>query len=161
MTAERSGEDTKLVCDTCHRTFQFRRHYLKHMQEHPENVLHECFECASAFHSNIQYFDHLRTHVQESNLRCLYCNDYFRSPEARRLHENQHTRGNRFICKTCHSKFQTKSCYNNIYCYMGLKNLLILECAIEIQTEKGGRSNYASPRWEETIQLPYLWEILW
>ncbi|GFY43480.1 hypothetical protein TNIN_297641 [Trichonephila inaurata madagascariensis] len=108
MTAERPGEDTKYVCDTCHRTFQFRRHYLKHMQVHKDTVFQKCFECAAAFNSYIQYLEHIEIHEQESTLKCLYCSECFKSPEDHRLHENQHTRRNRFICEICNRKFKTE-----------------------------------------------------
>ncbi|GFQ65696.1 hypothetical protein TNCT_150171, partial [Trichonephila clavata] len=108
MTAERSGEEPKYVCDACHRTFQFRRHYLKHMQVHKETFFDKRSECAAEFNSNIQCIDHLRTHEPESALKCLYCSESFSSTDARRLHENNHTKGSCFICEVCHKEFETK-----------------------------------------------------
>ncbi|GFY77898.1 hypothetical protein TNIN_12651 [Trichonephila inaurata madagascariensis] len=128
MSAERSGEDTKYVCDTCHRIFQFRTPYLKHMQVHKETLFHQCFECALGFTSDIQYFDHLKFHIQDSTLKCLYCSEFFSSPDIRRLHENNHFIGNRFICEICNRKFATEMPLEQHLPLHGPKNLLILEC---------------------------------
>ncbi|GFQ68065.1 hypothetical protein TNCT_394141 [Trichonephila clavata] len=108
MTPERSGEEPKYDCDTCQRTFQFRRHYLKHMQVHKETPFDKNSEYVAAFNSNIQCLDHLRTHEQESTLKCMYCSESLSSPDTRRVHENNHTRGNPFICEVCHKKYETK-----------------------------------------------------
>ncbi|GFQ69006.1 hypothetical protein TNCT_609001 [Trichonephila clavata] len=108
MTPERSGEEPKYDCDTCHRTFQFQRHYLKHMQVHKETPFDKNSEYVAACNSNIQCLDHLRTHEQESTLKCMYCSESLSSPDTRRVHENNHTRGNPFICEVCHKKYETK-----------------------------------------------------
>ncbi|GFR07765.1 hypothetical protein TNCT_653911 [Trichonephila clavata] len=122
MTDERSVEESKYDCDTCHRTFQFRRHYLKLMQGHKANLFDKCSECVAAFNSNIQCLDHLRNHEQESTLKCMYCTDSLSSPNTCRLHENNHTRGNRFICEISHKKFETKGLLQRHLLLQGVEN---------------------------------------
>ncbi|GFY54611.1 hypothetical protein TNIN_228751 [Trichonephila inaurata madagascariensis] len=108
MTDAHSGDDPKYVCDMCNRTFQFRRHYLKHTQVHKDIIFMKCFKCAAAYNSFIQFFDHLRTHEQDTTLKCAYCSESLSSPDARRLHENNHFIENRFICEVCNRKFDTE-----------------------------------------------------
>ncbi|GFY66223.1 hypothetical protein TNIN_287681 [Trichonephila inaurata madagascariensis] len=103
-----SAEDPKHHCDTCHRTFQFRRHYLKHLEVHKDNLFCKCLECVAAFSSNIQLHDHLRTHAPDSTLMCMYCSKTLSSPDIRKLHENEHTAETCLICEVCHRIFQDK-----------------------------------------------------
>ncbi|GFY58055.1 hypothetical protein TNIN_231921 [Trichonephila inaurata madagascariensis] len=108
MSAELSGGDTDYVCDTCHRTFHFRRHYLKHMQVHKETFSHQCFQCAAAFNSSLEFLDHFKNHVQDLDLNYMYCRESFSSRDTLRRHQNNRTRKNPFICEMDHTKFNTE-----------------------------------------------------
>ncbi|GFY54609.1 hypothetical protein TNIN_228731 [Trichonephila inaurata madagascariensis] len=126
MSAERSGGSTEYGCDTCHRTFQFRRHYL--MQVHKETFSHNCFQCAAAFNSSLEFLDHFKNHVQDLDLNSMYCSESFSSRDTLRLHQNNRKRKNLLFAKWTRGNLTPKD--PNMYCYMGLKDLLILECAI-------------------------------
>ncbi|GFY45480.1 hypothetical protein TNIN_262211 [Trichonephila inaurata madagascariensis] len=107
MPAEQA-EHPNYDCDTCHRTFQFRRHYLKHLEVHKDNLFCKCLECVAAFNSEIQLRDHLRTHAKDSTLMCMNCSKTLSSPDIRKQQENNHFIGNRFICEVCNRTFDTE-----------------------------------------------------
>ncbi|GFQ72013.1 hypothetical protein TNCT_331941 [Trichonephila clavata] len=108
MSAERTGEDLKHVCDMCRRTFQFKRHYMKHLLVHKERTLHQCPICVAGFISEFELRDHLSIHAEESRKKCKYCSTAFGSPCMRKDHENKHKKENCLICTICHGMFQTK-----------------------------------------------------
>ncbi|GFQ64326.1 hypothetical protein TNCT_662321 [Trichonephila clavata] len=108
MSVQRNGEDPKHVCDMCHRTFQYKRHYMKHLLVHKERTLHQCPICMAGFISEFELSDHLIIHTEESRNKCKYCSTSFSSPCKRKDHENKHTKENCLICDVCHGMFQTK-----------------------------------------------------
>ncbi|GFY66232.1 hypothetical protein TNIN_287771 [Trichonephila inaurata madagascariensis] len=89
MPAEQA-EDPKHACNTCHRTFQFRRHLLIHLKEHKENLFYKCLDCSAAFTTEIQLCNHQKYHAEEATSKCKYCSKTYSSPDILKLHENEH-----------------------------------------------------------------------
>ncbi|GFY69052.1 hypothetical protein TNIN_162121 [Trichonephila inaurata madagascariensis] len=107
MNDQNPGDDPTHVCDMCHRAFQFRRHYIKHLLVHKARVLHQCSKCLAGFISEFELSVHLSIHTEESRMKCRYCSKSLSSPFARKRHENNHTTETCLICKVCHRMFQT------------------------------------------------------